>query len=261
MKFTDKVIARVTEGEVDLYQAYARVIYETDIEALHDFRIALRRLRSLLNPLGKKEACGSLNAVAAEAGRLTTPIRDMEVMAGELEAHGLLKAARVRRQAVSTAYRGLNANPVVDSLFEALDEWPATFRAALWDEQHEHLKAHTVKRIRKQLFRLSEALNDPGHDRHEVRLLVKRARYSQESFPTLLPVPPELMSGLKQLQSALGDWHDRHQWCLKAQHELDLRPLVAEWANAETDALAAAEEVIVTLAGQLADFLGKKNAT
>ncbi len=257
MKFTDKVVARVLGIEVDLYQAYARVIYETDSEALHDFRIALRRLRSLLNPLGVKEACALLNAAATEAGRLTTPIRDMEVMAAELQAHGLLLAARTRRQAVSKAYRGLDASPVVDQLFEALNEWPATFRAALKDAPHGHPKAHAAKRIRKQLCCLSDALNDPGHDRHEIRLLVKRARYSQESFPTLFPVTPELLSGLKQLQGALGDWHDRHQWCLKAEHEPDLRPLVAEWAAAEQGALVAAEEVIASLAGRLTDFLDK----
>ncbi|WP_343578184.1 CHAD domain-containing protein [Pseudomonas sp.] len=260
MKFTDKVVARALGIEVDLYQAYSRVIYETDTEALHDFRIALRRLRSLLNPLGMKEACAELNAAAAEAGRLTTPIRDMEVIAAQLEVHGFLGAARMRRSAVSRSYRGLNKNPVVDQLFEALSDWPGSFRQALQDTHHEHLKAQATKRIRKQLVRLSDALYDPGHDRHEIRLLVKRSRYSQETFPKLFPVTPELMSALKQLQGALGDWHDRHQWCLKAQQELDLRPLVAEWARAEQDALAAAEEVITSLATRLCDFLGKNNA-
>jgi len=258
VKFTDKVVARVVGIEVDLYQAYARVIYETDIEALHDFRIALRRLRSLLNPLGMKAASAELNAAAADAGRLTNPIRDMEVMAAELESHGLLRAARARRQTVSNAYRSLDKSPVIDLLFEALSNWPGSFRQALMDGPRDDLKSRTGKRIRRQLTRLSDALNDPGHDRHEIRLLVKRARYSLESFPKLFPVPPELMSALKQLQSALGDWHDRHQWCLKAQHEADLRPLVAEWATAERAALETAEAVIASLAMRLAKFLGKK---
>jgi len=258
VNFSDKVVARVLEIEVDLYQAYARIIYETDTEALHDFRIALRRLRSLLNPLGLKEACSTLNGAAAESGRLTTPIRDLEVMAEELQSHGLLRAAHARRLAVSKCYRSLDKHLTIDRLFEAFNDWPTTFRLAVLAEQRDNLKARTAKRIGKQLRRLSDALNDPGHDRHEIRLLVKRARYSLESFPKLLPVPPELMSCLKQLQGALGDWHDRHQWCLKAQHEADLRPLVGEWATAEAKALVAAEGVISSLGGRLSKFLGKK---
>lgn len=260
MKFTDKVVARVVGIEVDLYQAYARVIYETDIEALHDFRIALRRLRSLLNPLGMKEACAELNAAASQAGRLTNPIRDMEVMAAELENHGLLRAAQTRRGAVSSAYRSLNKSVVIDGLFEALSDWPHAFRQALRDAPGEDLKVRISKRIKKQLARLSDALNDPGHDRHDIRLLVKRARYSVEAFPKLFPIEPDLMSALKQLQSALGDWHDRHQWCLRAAVEADLRPLVAEWADAEKAALDKAEIVVAALAARLAGFLSKKNA-
>lgn len=260
MKFTDKVVARVIEIEVDLYQAYARVIYETDIEALHDFRIALRRLRSLLNLLGMKEASAELKAAAAQAGQLTNPIRDMEVMAAELENHSLLRAARTRRKAVSASYRNLNKNLVIDGLFESLSEWPRTFRQALLDSPGRDLKVRMSKRIRKQLIRLSDALNGSGHDLHEIRLLVKRARYSLESFPKQFPIEPELMSALKQLQSALGDWHDRHQWCLKATLEADLRPLVAEWAEAEKAALEKAETLIASLAARLADFPGKKEA-
>lgn len=86
----------------------------------------------MLNPLGLKEASTELNAAAAEAGRLTTPIRDMEVMAAELEKHGLLGAARTRRNAVSRSYRGLNKNPVVDQLFEALSDWPVVFAKSFW---------------------------------------------------------------------------------------------------------------------------------
>ncbi|MNG18229.1 CHAD domain protein [compost metagenome] len=105
--------------------------------------------------------------------------------------------------------------------------------------------------------RLSLALNDAGHDRHEIRLLVKRARYSQEAYPTLHPLPPELLQGLKHLQSALGDWHDMHQWCLKAELEPDLAPLVGLWKETERKAYAAAEADIEALAPCLSSFLGR----
>lgn len=49
------------------------------------------------------------------------------------------------------------------------------------------LEAEASKRIRHQLRKLLAALDDPGHDLHDIRLLVKRARYSQEAYPDLCP--------------------------------------------------------------------------
>ena len=58
---------------------------------------------------------------------------------------------------------------------------------------------------------------------------------------------------LKAAQTALGDWHDRLQWCLRAESEADLQPCLARWqrelAAAEVDADAVLLRLQQTLAG------------
>ncbi|MBI6556911.1 CHAD domain-containing protein [Pseudomonas veronii] len=93
MAFVDSFVAQIVAVEVALYHAHARMNAKTDSEALHDLRINLRRIRSLLRPLREIEGITPLNEAAAEVGRLTTPERDLEVLIEELEAQGFTKQA------------------------------------------------------------------------------------------------------------------------------------------------------------------------
>ncbi|WP_368858818.1 CHAD domain-containing protein, partial [Croceibacter atlanticus] len=68
----------------------------TDSEALHDLRIAVRRIRSLLRPMRSMSGVMALNNAAAEVGRLTTPARDIEVLIEELEERGFPDLAHCR---------------------------------------------------------------------------------------------------------------------------------------------------------------------
>ena len=71
---------------------------------------------------------------------------------------------------------------------------------------------------------LRKALADPAHDRHRLRLLIKRARYGDEAYPQLDHAGKKLQRLLKKAQSDLGDWHDRLQWLLQdAQARLAAR--------------------------------------
>ncbi|MFP3449210.1 CHAD domain-containing protein, partial [Pseudomonas sp. SIMBA_067] len=83
------------------------------------------------------------------------------------------------------------------------------------------------KRLAKQWQKLGDALKDPDHDRHRLRLLIKRVRYAAEAYPNLDKLPAKAMSRLKRAQSALGDWHDCWQWLAQAEHQSDLQPCVA----------------------------------
>ena len=83
-------------------------------------------------------------------------------------------------------------------------------------------------------------LQDPSHDRHRLRLLIKRVRYAAEAYPELDKLPVKAVLRLKQAQGALGDWHDCWQWLLQAEHQADLQPCVTIWrrtmAQAEGEA-------------------------
>ncbi|MHC3972835.1 CHAD domain-containing protein, partial [Pseudomonas aeruginosa] len=216
MAFAASVIRTVSGLEVEVMHTYARIVEGTDPEALHDLRVAARRLRSLLKPLRLGALAEDLDRAAKALGQATNPIRDMEVMAAELERHGLLIPASLRRQAVLRWYRQAGSSPQIKDLLDALDAWPDGVRRAMTEGRLDDLEAEVSKRIRHQLRKLLAALDDPGHDLHDIRLLVKRARYSQEAYPDLCPLPGKVLDTLKTLQTMLGDWHDHQQWCLRA---------------------------------------------
>lgn len=64
------------------------MIGRSDVEALHDLRVSLRRMRSLLRPLRGLPWIDPLEKAAAAMGQLSTPLRDDEVLLQELESLG-----------------------------------------------------------------------------------------------------------------------------------------------------------------------------
>ncbi|MGE2222341.1 CHAD domain-containing protein [Serratia marcescens] len=97
---------------------------------------------------------------------------------------------------------------------------------------------------------------DTGYDRHRLRLLIKRLRYAAEAYPRRLPLSPAAMAGLKAAQSALGDWHDREVWCLQAEHQADLWPLLLRWQAEQRQTLAKADALLAALSSALAAKTG-----
>ncbi|MEW7000102.1 hypothetical protein M8494_31830 [Serratia ureilytica] len=64
------------------------------------------------------------------------------------------------------------------------------------------------------------------------------------------------MAGLKAAQSALGDWHDREVWCLQAEHQADLWPLLPRWQAEQRQTLAKADDLLAALSSALAAKTG-----
>lgn len=58
-----------------------------------------------------------------------------------------------------------------------------------------------------------------------------------DAYPRQTAVDARLLDALKSMQSALGTWHDRYQWCRHAEREADLHPLRATWRHACASAL------------------------
>lgn len=260
MAFVDHYVAEFFRLEVKLLNARERLRAATDDEALHDLRIAVRRIRSLLIPVKRLEGVERLKLAAAEVGRLTTPVRDLEVMVQELDARGLQAAAQDRRDRLGDHYQAIALSPVLNELFHALDAWPATFRASSAGHDDKSLRQIVTKALTKLLDKLHVAVDDKAHDRHELRILVKRARYLTEAFQDLSPLSSKAARSLKKVQGALGSWHDHHQWCLRAQQESDLLPLDALWAEASENELAKAEVELEQLK-KLLPALSKKART
>lgn len=230
----NRLIARFIALDVALVATRARLAVRTDGEALHDLRIVVRRLRSLLRPLRGLPGVDLLEELCSEVGHLSSPLRDLEVLVVELERTGQHPAAARRRQALAKGYPRLLEEPALARLHHALGQWPSLLREAEREGLLRRWQKKIHTRLLRQYRRLQVALVDPAHDRHRLRLLVKRVRYADEVWPQQLALPTDT---LKAVQSALGDWHDRLQWCQRAEEEEDLRPCLAHWQRD----LAAAE--------------------
>lgn len=246
--FRCELCERIIELQVRLYACSARLQMQTDDEALHDLRIALRRLRSLLRPLRKQELCMALEKAASAVGDASGPLRDLEVLAGELERRGQPQAAKIRRmQLEGGRSRLLDGVPML-KLGILLDEWPEDQRRALCDGEW-RVRGRAVGRyMHRQRQELAEALRDSSHDRHRLRLLIKRIRYCAEAWPQRVQLSGAELKALRKVQSALGDWHDHWQWLQRVLIEPDLAPCAAAWrdclAQAEQDADQALSELL-----------------
>lgn len=212
-----------------------RLAQPDDPEALHDFRVAVRRLRSWLRlhegALGRSAPARAekwLKRLAAA----TNHGRDAEVLAGWLEREKATLTARQRVGASWLVRRLTLEKSAADA--EVIREVARDFeRARLLLEERlpvYRLRMHVHDGAREATFggamsvlvrgqaatlrRRLEAIRTVHDDEaaHRARIAGKRLRYLLE------PVVPHVAEGaatlarLKRLQDALGDFHDAHVW-------------------------------------------------
>jgi CHAD domain-containing protein len=243
----DRLVARVLGLEIRLLACQARLSAHTDSEALHELRTTVRRLRSLLRPLRGLPGVEQLEAAASEVGDLTTPLRDREVLAAYLLDHDQVQAAQRRMVQMAKAYPAVATSSQFKQLLLILDAFPRFLRAAQRQGLLKGLDKRIEKRLGKQWKKLDTALHDPAHDRHRLRLLIKRVRYGIDAYPELDRLPKAAMPRLKSAQGALGDWHDCVQWLAMAEQEADLQPCVAAWQATMAKAEQRADRVLEKL--------------
>lgn len=248
-RFDVSLQKRIIGLQVRLYACCARMQAHTDDEALHDLRIAVRRLRSLLRPLRKDPCCAALDQAAAALGKASGPLRDLEVLAGELSRRGQAEAAQRRLAERMYGYAQLLAGVPLQRLLIRLDDWPQDCRDARRSGQWRANARRVERSLARQARKLGAALRTPEHDRHRLRLLIKRLRYCAEAWSDHCALSRAALSDLQKAQSALGDWHDHLQWLMRAQGEADLTPCVAAWQHCLASAEQLAEERLQALLG------------
>ncbi|MEN5199412.1 CHAD domain-containing protein [Pseudomonas wadenswilerensis] len=248
----DHVIAQVLSLQVRLLACQARLAADTDGEALHDLRIGVRRLRSLLRPLRELPGVEQLEAAAQALGSLTTPMRDREVLAAQLLERRQTVAAHTRLAHRAQTFASVAASAELARLLAIVDAFPVFLRAAQRQGLIRRLQQRIDKRLEKQWKQLRQALDDPAHDRHRLRLLIKRVRYAAEAYPQLQHSNPRLQKALRRAQGDLGNWHDLLQWLLQAEQQSDLAPCVSHWQMQLTKAEQCADATLDRLQEQLA---------
>ena len=246
-ELVDRIIANIVRLEVRLLACQARLQADTDPEALHDLRTTVRRLRSLLRPLRGLPGVVQLEMSASQVGILTTPLRDLEVLAAHLQQQGYPVQAARRFEQLSGSYAAVADSAQLTQLLMILDVFPRFIRAAQREGMLRGLRQRIEGVLDKQWQTLEKALNDPGHDRHRVRLLIKRVRYAAEAYPQLDRLPVLVLGRLKEAQKALGEWHDAWQWLVQADHQPDLQPCVEQWQAALERGEKRADRALVKL--------------
>ena len=232
---TDRSVRLVALGHLaDANAAHARLASESDDEALHDFRVALRRLRSwerafrpyLRDDLGKK-----LRRRLRNLAHDTGDSRDLEVhlawLADQRRSLGRRQRAGLDWLVSEMKDRKADADRVlekdVDGRFTRLE----TRLARALESYRERIRLRKdgraapvpvfaealAPRVRTQARDLERHLGHVRTERdvregHEARIAAKRLRYLLEPVMKIIPGAADLVDRLKALQDVLGDLHD-----------------------------------------------------
>jgi CHAD domain-containing protein/CYTH domain-containing protein len=214
-------------------EARARVAAAADSEALHDYRVALRRLRSCLRSY-RPEVRSTVNRKSRRRldrlARATSESRDLEVHLAWLEeqASAALEperpgiawlTARLEEEKHTAREEMLSLDErlfptVQDRLRQQLSRYSATVRLDS-DEispttaaaTAKHVKAAT-RRLRRRLRRIEDGNSEA--EIHRARIAAKHLRYLLEPFVGTIPAGEAIIERLKALQDAFGDVHDAH---------------------------------------------------
>jgi len=195
-----------------------------DAGALHQARVALRRLRSafsLFEPLLGGDAQAGL--LSAELRRLANGMgdaRNLDVLIARMGgrkpdpvlAHARRRAFEHARSELASARSRLLMLDLAEWLGVDLREaGPARLRS----EAVRHFAAEALDRAQQRLRKRGRDLAELSEHRlHRLRIAAKKARYAAEFFDSLWPAGPARrqrktwLLGLKKLQDQLGELND-----------------------------------------------------
>ncbi len=200
----------------------------TDTEFLHDLRVAVRRTRSILKLVGDVlpvDLTGGYGADFKWLGDLTTPVRDLDVFALQLDslsarltsAPGDLDPFRsflVKRRAAERRklVRGLHSK----RFKSLLDDWRAELLELTEGVEDGPTVAELARDRLWQAYRKAARLgkriteDSPSDDVHALRKRCKELRYLLEVFKPVCDRSSHraLLKELKSLQDTLGDFQD-----------------------------------------------------
>lgn len=222
----------ITAGEAD------------DEEAVHDFRVALRRLRTALKPAREVYGKKKLKAIGADLKRfadVTSALRDEEVLRDTLASLELSRTARaqvngwVERRArqersrragvvrvlcedgggdadidasasASSKSSDDGAPPTLEDCLKRLEKRLDAPKRAMSGAE---LGRRSLTKARDDLGALREADPADGAAMHQLRIRFKRLRYTAELFkPVLGETASRVASEASRVQSSLGHLHD-----------------------------------------------------
>ena len=201
-----------------------------DTEFLHDFRVAIRRTRSLLRQIKHViplDVVEHFSTGFSWVGWLTGPLRDLDVLilalrekraevsAGDLEAlTGLLSLTRQKEhERVVEALDSARYQRLV-SEWKAFLERPAPAESEVRNANRPlgEVVSQRAWRLSRRIGRAAKTIDEhtPPERLHEVRIDAKKLRYLIDSTTAFYDAADlaRILDGLKKLQRVLGDFND-----------------------------------------------------
>ncbi|MEY4248483.1 MAG: hypothetical protein RJA87_116 [Pseudomonadota bacterium] len=217
--------AMVREGLGQIVHNGALVLQNREVEALHQIRVALRRLRATLG-LFKAVAADQafidmrdrLRSLSQTMGRA----RDLDVLIGRIETSDqpsarLLEALILDRGQAYDEVNRVLASHAYGQILLTVMAWAETgdwrqsrwSQASLRDQPVLDFADPALERLRRKLKTDGKDLtNMPAEAQHRVRIRAKNFRYGMELFASLYPNDParrrHLIDAVKQVQDRLG---------------------------------------------------------
>ena len=213
----------------------ALIIAERDAKALHQARVAMRRLRSAFSQFRPAIGQGSLEPLEAELKEFLIPFGEARNLDVFLDNHGDRLARRDRRKLASS--RAEAYDQVINTLeaqrsrdmFLDLVDWTASenWRTDVASEPIRTFAAERLDAAWKKVKRRGKGIGDLGEQElHRLRISIKKLRYTVEFLTPLYPRKRvrKFASSLEEMQDCLGLLHD----------DTVGRQIVADFALGET---------------------------
>jgi CHAD domain-containing protein len=232
-RIPEEAVRLITLDYVDaMTAARLRLDDPSDTEALHDFRVALRRLRTALRAYRrylKGSTPDALRRRLHDLARATNAGRDAEVQLAWAEAQRdklgarqrggyrwLVKRSTKRRRRAYEALRR-EVDAAFDKLERRLHQRLTVYRSEVRREGDEPaptfgeavaslLRSH-ARDLSARLARIG-ASGDDDRAAHQARIAGKHLRYLMEPLVAQVASAEHLVGRLKSLQDLLGELHD-----------------------------------------------------
>ncbi|MFY9629751.1 MAG: CHAD domain-containing protein [Methylocystis sp.] len=230
----DEAIARILSNCLDHFTANAPALRAIgDPEAVHQSRVALRRLRAFLGLLKQAMPTLDLSATAAQAKAIAGALgdtRDWDVLREGLEKgprsflgdepafYALLDEIELRRHQARDAARAAISSP---QTYRFVNELRQIIARRPWREHGKDTgakgsaRALAIKALnrlhRRAVKKCDGVASFPPERRHEARIALKKARYGAEFFESLFSGKDAraYLRDLAMIQDQLGDENDR----------------------------------------------------
>jgi CHAD domain-containing protein len=203
---------------------------DLDTEFLHDFRVAVRRTRSLLGQIRHVFPHDKAEHFSTEfswLGRLTGPPRDMDVLMLALRQHAselsvgdrdavMAALGQARRQEHEQLIQALDS----DRYQALLSDWKSFLKGPVSVKPAaENARACLASLVSRRAWRLSRRIASSGEtiDDHTAPERIHAVRVDAKKLRYLIDVTPEfydssalasVLGALKKLQRVLGDFND-----------------------------------------------------